>query len=86
MRLHKHVIDINKKCRSQSVISNHRLENNHDMNWNDIKIVDNESSYSKRLISERIHVKKQPYCLNKQSDTDLLSDTYLPIIELLSPI
>jgi len=67
-----------------SVISNHRLETNHEMNWNDIKIVDNEPSYSKRLISEMIHIKKQSYDLNKQSDTELL-DTYLPMIELLSP-
>jgi len=46
--------------------------------------VDNEPSYSKRLIFEMIHIKKQSE-LNKQSDTELLSDTYLPIIELLSP-
>jgi len=80
-----HVININKKSRSLSVISNHRLENNHEMNWNDVKIMDNEPFYGKKLISEMIHIKEQPYGLNKQSDTDLLSDTYLPIIELLSP-
>jgi len=47
--------------------------------------MDNEPSYGKKLISEMIHIKKQPYGLNKQSDTDLLSDTYLSIIELLLP-
>jgi len=77
---HKHVID--KKSGSLSVIYN-RLEN-HKMNWNDVKIVANESFYSKRLISEMIHVKKQLYGLNKQSNTDLLSDTFLPIMELIS--
>jgi len=55
------------------------------MNCNDVKIVDNKPSYSKRLISKMIHIKKQSYGLNNQSDTDLLSDTYLSIIELLSP-
>jgi len=40
------------------------------MNWNEVKIVDNEPSYSKRLISEMIQIKKQPYGLNKQSDTE----------------
>jgi len=59
---------------------------NHEMNWNDVKIVNNKPSYNKRLISEMIHITKQPYGLNKQNDIDLLSDTYLPIIELLSPI
>jgi len=55
------------------------------MNRNDVKIVDNELSYSKRLMFEMIHIKKQPYGLNEQSDTELLSDAYLPIIESLSP-
>jgi len=54
------------------------------MNWNKVEIVDTEPSYGKRLIiSEMIHIKKQLYGLNKQSDTELLSDVYLPIIELL---
>jgi len=67
---------------SLSVISN-RLENDHEINWNEVEIVDTEPSYGKRLISEMIHIKKQPYGLNKQSDTELLSEAYLPIIELL---
>jgi len=41
---HEHVININQKSGSLSVISNHRLENDHEMNWNDVKIVDNEPS------------------------------------------
>jgi len=86
-RLHEHAIDVNKKNDSLSVISDHRLETNHEINSNDVKIVDNESSCIKRLISEMIYLKKQPYGLNKQSDiSELLSDTNLPIIELLSSI
>jgi len=54
------------------------------MNWNDVKIMDNEPSYSKRLIFEMIHIKKQSYGLNKQSDTDLFG--YISsIIELPLP-
>jgi len=77
--------DVNKKNGFLSVISNHRLERNHEMNWNEIRILDTESSYSKRLVSEMIFVKKQPNGFNKQSGTDLLSEAYLPIIDLLSP-
>jgi len=40
---HEHDIDINKKSGSLSVISN-RLDNDHERNWNDVKIVDNEPS------------------------------------------
>jgi len=39
-RIHEHIIDINKKCGSLSVISNHRLENDHEINWNNVKIMD----------------------------------------------
>jgi len=82
-RIHEHIKDINKKSGSLSVIWNHRLDNDHKINWNEVEIVDTEPSYGKRLISEMIHIKKQSYALNKQSDTELLSDVYLSIIELL---
>jgi len=59
-RLHKYIVDVNKKSNSLSVIFNHRLETNHEINWNDVKIVDNESSCIKKLISDVIYLKKQP--------------------------
>jgi len=82
-RILEHSKDIKKKSGSLSVISDHRLNNDHEMDWNGVEIVDTEPSYGKRLISEMIHIKKQPHGLNKQSDTELLSDVYLPIIQLL---
>jgi len=84
-RLKEHRADINKKSGALSVVSKHRLEHNHEMNWSETTILDIEPSYSKRIVSEMIHIKKQKNALNKQSDTDLLSDTYLPIINILSP-
>jgi len=79
-RIKKHVSDINKKNGSPSVISEHRLKFNHEFEWDNIKIMDNEQSYQKRLISEMVHIKKQQNGLNKQSDTDLLPTSYLPIL------
>jgi len=67
-----------------SVITNHRLESNHEMQWNEVLIVDNELSYRKRLISEMIHIKRQQQSLNKQSDTYMLSNAYQSIIDRLS--
>jgi len=71
--------------RTPSVISEHRLKFNHDFDWDNIKIIDNEPSYQKRLILEMVHIKKQQHRLNKQSDTDLLPISYFPILDLLSP-
>jgi len=71
-RIKEHVSDINKKSGSPSVISEHRLRFNHDFEWDNVKIIDNELSYQKRIISEMVYIKKQQNGLNKQSDTDLL--------------
>jgi len=48
------------------------IELNHEMQWNEVLIMDSEFSYKKRLISEMIHIKRQQLPLNKQSDTDCL--------------
>jgi len=42
--------DIRKKNGLLSVVSNHRLEYNHDMNWSEAAIFDIESSYVKRIV------------------------------------
>jgi len=71
-----------KKNGDLSVVSNHRIEHNHDMNWDEATILDRES-YIKKTVSEMIYIKRQCNSLNKQSDTDLLPEVYHPIIESL---
>jgi len=60
------------------VVSQHRLDNKHDLDWNNVNILDSEHSYYRRMISEMLHIKKQK--LNKQSDKDRFPDIYLSII------
>jgi len=76
-RIKEHASD-NKKNGSPSVISEHRLKLRHEFAWDNVKIIDNERSYPKGLISEMVHIKKQQYVLNKHSDTDLLPTSYIP--------
>jgi len=64
--------DINKKSGTPSVISIRRLQEDHEIDWNDIHILDNEPSWYKRIISEMIHIKTQSCGLNKQSDTPII--------------
>jgi len=74
-------MNINKKTGNLSIISEHRLEENHDFEWETVEILE-ESFYYKRLLAELIHIKKQTYDLNKQSDTEKFSyfpNIYLPI-------
>jgi len=45
-RLKEHISDINKKNGVLSVVSNHRIEHNHDMNWNEALVLDIEPLYT----------------------------------------
>lgn len=49
-------------------------------------MLDLEDSYKKILISEMLFIKRQKMALNKQSDTDLLSDAYSTLINTLSNV
>lgn len=81
-RVKEHRTDINKKSASPSVISCHRLETNHEFDWENTKILDEEPSFYKRIVSEMVHIKRQNAALNKQNDTALLSDEYLQVLNL----
>jgi len=83
-RLQEHSADIKKKNDPPSVISNHRINDNHDFNWIDIEILEHERNYNKRLMFEMlVHIIKQRHGLNKQ--TEFLPEAYYPLLNLLSP-
>ena len=63
------------------VISRHKLNYDHTIDWRNASILDSEQSYYKRMVSEMIHIKRQENGLNKQSDTECFPEIYLPIIE-----
>ena len=84
-RLHKHISDIRKNTGSVTVITDHRINFDHNFKRNDVKILDCEFSYNKRLVSEMIHIKRQKQSLNKQNDIESLPETYSQIIQSLSP-
>ncbi|EZA55680.1 hypothetical protein X777_04189 [Ooceraea biroi] len=85
-RVNEHRKDINKKSGSPSVISTHRLSSGHDFDWDDVQILNKEGSYKKRLVSEMVNIKRQLKSLNLQNDTEFLSDDYLPILNMFSPL
>jgi len=76
---HKQKIN-NKKTDSLAVITEHIFNTNHKIDWDNTKILDRETNYNKRLISECIHIKRHAHNINKKTDTDLFPDNYLPIL------
>ena len=57
-RLKEHINDFKKSANSYSVISNHRFDIDHVMDWDNAKVLDSERSHYKRLVSE-IYIKMQ---------------------------
>ncbi|KAL6433579.1 hypothetical protein ACFW04_006577 [Cataglyphis niger] len=60
----KHRNYIRRNTPSHSVITDHRLRHNHEFKWNNVKILDIELIYNKRLISEMLFIKRQNNSLN----------------------
>ena len=65
-----------------SVVSLYQANYKHNLNWDNIQILDSEPSFQKRLISEMIFIKKQTMSLNKQGDR--LPDIYFPTLNIMS--
>jgi len=80
-RIGEHRNHINRNSNQLSVITNHRQNFNHDFDWNNVKVLDEETNYKKRLISEMIHIKKQKHGLNSQNDTELLDPLYHDLVQ-----
>ncbi|XP_071579118.1 uncharacterized protein [Temnothorax nylanderi] len=85
-RIREHRNHINWNTPNHSVITEHRVECNHDFDWKNVEILDHESYYYKRSVSEMICIKRQAKGLNLQTDAEGLPDTYLSVIERLSKI
>jgi len=60
------------------------LNCNHSFDWNNVKIVDSEPNYNKRLISEMLHIGEQSNGINSQKDTEFLDDSYYCLLNYLS--
>ena len=60
------------------IISLHQVNHKHNLNWDNIQILDSELSFQKRLISEMIFIKKRTIFQNKQDNTNCLPDIYFP--------
>ncbi|KYN07135.1 hypothetical protein ALC62_01943, partial [Cyphomyrmex costatus] len=82
-RIKEHKNNLHSTSGTFSVVSGHRLHHSHDFDWDDTQILDVESSYNRRIISENIHIKLQKNGLNIQNECDSLNHTYNDILDKL---
>ncbi|KYN18632.1 hypothetical protein ALC57_09050 [Trachymyrmex cornetzi] len=82
-RIFEHQQDTKNKKHCSSVLAEHQMNNGHNFNWDDIKIMDREQYLFKRLTSEMIFIKKQENGLNRQNDTQKFPEAYVSVLDML---
>jgi len=83
-RVKEHYNNIKLDSTKHSVISEHILKYNHMFDWNNVKILDTESNYNRRLVSEMLHIKEQKRGINSQKDTEFLNESYFCLLDNLA--
>ncbi|KYN27812.1 hypothetical protein ALC57_02877 [Trachymyrmex cornetzi] len=80
-RLAEHRNHINWNSNNQSVITEHRIEFDHDFDWENVAILDEKRPLNKWLISECLHILMQQNSLNLRSDTEGVHHNYIQLIK-----
>jgi len=75
-RISEHKNHISRNTTTHSVITEHRLQFNHEFDRDGVEILDVERNYNKRLISEIINIKCQKKGINLQTDIEALDRAY----------
>lgn len=77
-RIYQHSYDcreINKNKNEKTALAMHHFDNNHDFDFEKVKILDRENNYFKRCISEMIQISIND-TINLRSDVESLSIVY----------
>ncbi|KYN10278.1 hypothetical protein ALC57_17593, partial [Trachymyrmex cornetzi] len=79
-RISEHKSCARKSSNLHNVVAEHQVQLDHKFDWDNIKVLDIEPFFHKRLTSEMIYIKKQINGINKQNDTEKFPEIYLPLL------
>ncbi|KAL6421189.1 hypothetical protein ACFW04_013742 [Cataglyphis niger] len=82
-RVKEHFNNIKMHASNLSVVSKHKLEFNHDLDWSAPDIFHNEKHLRKREIAEMFFIKKFDNTINSQKDTENLNNIYDKLIKIV---
>ncbi|EZA55746.1 hypothetical protein X777_04141, partial [Ooceraea biroi] len=77
----EHRSDILKRDSCLSVVSKHRVNIDHEFDWDNVKVLHHESHLRKREIAEMCFIKRHSNAINIQRDTDNLPGVYDSILK-----
>ena len=68
---------------NKSVIATHQRTENHTVDWKNIQILDREKDYTKRIISEMLHINLNHNTINRIEDTQNLNVIYKKLLRTM---
>lgn len=66
-RLKQHKNDVNKKHVATSALAEHTVSTGHDVNWDNVSIIEKERNQTARLYLASLHIKTTAHTLNRNS-------------------
>lgn len=79
-RISSHKSNIKFKSIHSTALAKHVLEENHKIDFENPEILDTESNFNKRLISEMMYISKNSRAMNHKTDIQSLSLLYENLI------
>ncbi|EZA57987.1 hypothetical protein X777_01995 [Ooceraea biroi] len=70
-RTNEYQSNVKKQDSMHSVVSKHRINNNHEFDWNNVKILHRETHNRKREVAEMFFIKRDNNTINLQVDTEI---------------
>ena len=79
-----HARSIKNYNANSTALAQHAHTFKHTFDFNEVKILEHEKNFKKRLCLEMIHIKKNNNSINFRTDIENLNDIYSNIIKLIN--
>ena len=70
-RIKEHCSAVEKGYTRQSGIAEHAYEKHHDIDWDGVQILDQESDHAKRLVCEALHIRISNPSMNRERGVEV---------------
>lgn len=83
-RKKQHQDDVKKKQEKRSALAYHAVTKNHKFDFDNLRILEREGNYHKRMFLEELHIKASRNCVNiKSIESKNINEIYAPLLEKL---
>lgn len=84
-RIGEHEKSVQKNQPEKSALAYHSITEDHRFDFDNVRILEREANYRKRMLLEELHIKSSRNCVNSKSiETKNVNDIYLPLLRKIN--